>query len=434
MQTIADLRAKADALMLAGAPAEALQAYRSLLALQPTQVDVRLRIGDALMQLGAVRQAANVYGQVARYAAHAGYPFRALVAAELLRLLDPSLAILHEQIAQLYAAESPRLGVSARASLGDPDERLPKGFVLTSAPTTPTLIEAASHEGASLLGLEDCFPDRLPALPLFSRLTPSVLAAMFDQLQLVRTRPGEVIVQQGGPGDSFFVLARGAVRITQHSATGERELARLYAGAIFGEMALVRATPRHATVTSIEDCDLLRFDASALHAAQEEMQAVARTLDHFARERALENLLCTAPLFRPLNDEQRRSLLRRFVAYDVGPGSEILSEHQPGPGLFILWNGQAEVSKLDGAERLLIATLGEGDVFGEISILEDRLVTATVTATTDCRLLFLAREYFVKLVAAFPDIRSYVEGLKDQRLLDSHLQLEDTYVSDPGPG
>jgi len=203
-------------------------------------------------------------------------------------------------------------------------------------------------------------------------------------------------------------------------------LAKLHGGAIFGEMALVSAEPRSATVVAENDCDLLEFDKAALAAAASEVTTVATALDKFTRERLLTNLLATAPLFRPLDRTQRLDLARRFKALDVAPGTPIIREGDPGKGLYVVLSGGVEVWKTDDGEKVMLANLGPGQVFGEIALLHEEAATANVTATKQSTVLFLARELFQKLVEAIEEIREYVENLGDERLMDTRLSMENT--------
>jgi CRP-like cAMP-binding protein len=72
---------------------------------------------------------------------------------------------------------------------------------------------------------------------------------------------GETIVAEGDPGASMFVVARGEASVTLAQADGE--LARLRAGAFFGEMSLLTGDARSATVTAETDCELVEVSADA---------------------------------------------------------------------------------------------------------------------------------------------------------------------------
>lgn len=425
MQQIKDLRALADARLFGDDLEGALHAYALLLGLQPSDLDARLRVADSLLALGEVQRAAEVYAALARHAAHGGYPLRALVALKILSTLEPQLGALLRGIADLYAAGSPRLGRGVRLSPGDPEQALPPALRLDPRPARPDLIDAAARLGVDLDRIGAAYPALLPPIPLLSELPADSFAAMLEALSLRRVRAGETVVAEGEPGDAFYVLARGEVRVSKHLAHGDiASLASLHDGAIFGEMALVSDAPRTATVTAVRDCDLLVFDRSALAGASRLSTALATALDKFTRERLLHNLLATAPLFRPLEPKQRFDLARRFTPHDMVAGTDVIREGERGRGLFVLLSGEVDVWKVDGEEKVLLATLGAGEVFGEISLLKDAATSASVTAARDSTVLFLAREYFQRLVAAVPAIRAYVEGLSEGRLMDTQQILD----------
>jgi CRP/FNR family cyclic AMP-dependent transcriptional regulator len=79
---------------------------------------------------------------------------------------------------------------------------------------------------------------------------------------------GAVIVQEGEPGDSMFIMCQGEVQITkqltlmlEEDTPKERVMTRLKAadGVSFGEMALLENEVRSATVTALSDCLLLEL-------------------------------------------------------------------------------------------------------------------------------------------------------------------------------
>jgi CRP-like cAMP-binding protein len=76
---------------------------------------------------------------------------------------------------------------------------------------------------------------------------------------------GTAIVREGDPADALYVLVSGAVDVTSRGETGgpEQHLRTMPAGSWFGEIGLLEGIPRTATVTTREDCALLRMDGDA---------------------------------------------------------------------------------------------------------------------------------------------------------------------------
>ena len=72
------------------------------------------------------------------------------------------------------------------------------------------------------------------------------------------------MIRQGDPADRFYVIADGTVRVTQVPDGGgpEVELRTLGTGDVFGEIGILRGSPRTATVTATSDGTLLSLDAA----------------------------------------------------------------------------------------------------------------------------------------------------------------------------
>jgi CRP/FNR family transcriptional regulator, cyclic AMP receptor protein len=78
----------------------------------------------------------------------------------------------------------------------------------------------------------------------------------------------------------------------------------------------------------------------------------------------------------------------------------------------------------------VVANLGPGEVVGEIALLHDQPTTATVTARGNVGALFLPRDEFQKMVAAQPEVRTYLSSLSADRLAASREATASTEVFD----
>ena len=75
---------------------------------------------------------------------------------------------------------------------------------------------------------------------------------------------GEVIVKQGDPGDSMFIISTGEVRATVDKQGQDIPVATLKDGDFFGEMAVLSGEPRTATVTAVKNTELLELNRENL--------------------------------------------------------------------------------------------------------------------------------------------------------------------------
>ena len=428
LSTVAEARAQGERALTETRFEHALALFTLGLESQPQHLELRLRVADSLLAIGQVQRAALVYTTLARHAAHAGHPLLALVAIKILSTLEPALAPLVRGVADLYAEDMGRVGLGVRTVPPSEDAPLVRPLASMSALSGEALARAAEAVGADLSQVAYGYPDVLPPIPLLSELSRDDFTAVLQTVSLVRRREGDLVLRQGEPGASFFMVARGDLAVVRERAGSEAEqLATLHEGALFGEMALWSRSPRSANVR--RPADLLEFHVEALGHASEGTATIARALDKFTRERLVNNLIATAPLFRPLDRTQQLDLVRRFVGHEVAQQTDIIREGEPGRGLYVLLHGSVDVWKRDGAQKVLLATLGAGDVFGEMSLLHGAAATATVTAGQRSTVLFLAREYVERLMANVPKMREFLETLGDERAMDTRLWLDVTSPS-----
>jgi len=112
---------------------------------------------------------------------------------------------------------------------------------------------------------------RLLASPLFASLGEEELLAVVQGLEQRTFEPGDVLVTEGEPGRSLFILVAGKARVFVRSPTGhEMAVARLEEGQFFGEIAALSGRPRSATVTAAAPCEVLELAGPTL-------DAIART-------------------------------------------------------------------------------------------------------------------------------------------------------------
>lgn len=111
-------------------------------------------------------------------------------------------------------------------------------------------------------------------------------------------------------------------------------------------------------------------------------------------------LLRRVPLFADCSKRDLQTVARAVRPIPHRAGTMIAREGDPGVGLFILVDGVADVT-IGGKKR---ATLGPGDFFGEIALLDGGPRTASVTARTDVQLLGLTEWVFRGLMIEHPSI------------------------------
>jgi CRP-like cAMP-binding protein len=104
----------------------------------------------------------------------------------------------------------------------------------------------------------------LAKFTVFAELGEEELHTLIEQSATESYSAGERIINAGDSGHCMYVILSGSVSVTVKRGNGEIELARLFAGDFFGEVALVDDGPRSATVTATENCELLCITRTTL--------------------------------------------------------------------------------------------------------------------------------------------------------------------------
>ncbi len=121
---------------------------------------------------------------------------------------------------------------------------------------------------------------------------------------------------------------------------------------------------------------------------------------------AVAQRLAKLTLFTGIPEGRLAIALARAKPLEVGAGETVVRQGEPADRFYVILDGDFRVSQSEaGTAPRHLRTLGRDDVFGEIGLLAGASRTATVTATTDGRLLALDADDFLELVSSAPDLR-----------------------------
>ncbi len=116
---------------------------------------------------------------------------------------------------------------------------------------------------------------------------------------------------------------------------------------------------------------------------------------------------------------------------DYPKGTMIFSECQTGQDMFIIQEGQVEITKVADDNEVILAVLKKGDFFGEMALLENKPRSASAIAHTDCRLMTVNRRNFNQMVATQPQLIARLTTTLADRLWSMYRQLRNTAIQDP---
>jgi hypothetical protein len=122
--------------------------------------------------------------------------------------------------------------------------------------------------------------------PLFKDFSVDEMVAVIQGLNLITFEAGDIILTEGDPGDSLYMLTSGTVKAVKRNAAGKQvAVSEMTEGAFFGEISILTGQPRTATVVATSRCELLELDRPTLDSIVAAHPHVRQVLEQFSRER-----------------------------------------------------------------------------------------------------------------------------------------------------
>src|SRR5688500_18208670 len=142
--------------------------------------------------------------------------------------------------------------------------------------------------------------------------------------------------------------------------------------------------------------------------------------------------LAELPLVTMLPPDVRALVLERFEPGSFSFGTVILREGDAADAFYVLVSGRARVFKrTESGVEVALGVLRPGDSFGEAALITKSVRTASVRASGNCEVLRLDRASFDELVAAHPEIRTFLELQVKQRSLVNFFRQHATFARLP---
>ena len=220
-------------------------------------------------------------------------------------------------------------------------------------------------------------------------------------------KDGVLLTEQAAGGRMFFLI-RGEIALSLNG----KGLDVVRGGEILGEMSVITGSPRTATAIAKTDCLLIAMEAGQFQEALSRQPEFALMLMYMmlSRLRLTLSILCIrgglsgaaannsgcvlgGKLLNNIAAALGESAVVRFPK-----GRNIIVEGTTGVSMYALLQGTVAIS----IQGKAVETAGPGGVFGEMALVDSGPRAASVTATSDCKLLTINRESFMKLVKSNP--------------------------------
>ena len=148
----------------------------------------------------------------------------------------------------------------------------------------------------------------------------------------------------------------------------------------------------------------------------------------------MSDVLSRAPLFSALDDDAAAALRASMTEVTLPRGETLFREGDSGDCLYVITDGKIKLGRAaaDGRENIL-AILGPGEMFGELSLFDPKPRTATAVAVVDSTLMSLGHEALDQLLTGRPAVAESMLAALAQRLRRTNESLADLVFSDvPG--
>ncbi len=154
-----------------------------------------------------------------------------------------------------------------------------------------TAFQEPTGDGGGLfndpVGNEPAGGAQIVVSPLFKDFSVDELVAVIQGLKLLTFERGQMIIRQGDPGHSLYMLTAGTVRAFVKGADGKQQkVGDLEEGAFFGEVSILTGKPRTASIVATGHCELLELDRATLDSITGTHPHVMDVMREFAEQRA----------------------------------------------------------------------------------------------------------------------------------------------------
>jgi cAMP-dependent protein kinase regulator len=199
-----------------------------------------------------------------------------------------------------------------------------------------------------------------------------------------------------------------------------------YADALLGLGSTREAAEQYEATAKYYEENGLTVQAIAVRKKAEKAQGAAPAPAVVAAEAAaapgkseplFKQSVPKSPLFEVLGSEEREALVKEMELESHEEGAVIISEGEAGTSMYVITSGEVKVYTRGtmGSGSVYLAKLGEGDFFGEVSVLTGKPRTATITASRPTELLRLDKEKLDNALATYPGIRKVLDAFYKKR-------------------
>jgi hypothetical protein len=290
--------------------AKALDLLKLELKRRPKDVRLRLQQADALIGANRNREAIPVLMGLADEHASDGFTAKAIAFLKRIDKLEPGRQDVQDRLDRLVQEKVSRAtsAPTARPAMEFGFEEIDSSSEITLGSSfEPVAVPAPEEEGLlDLEGMDSIEIDDPPPpeptsvsqqarsflqTPLFEGFEQNELMAVIRGLQFLSFEPGDVLVGEGAPGNSMFIITSGRAKVWVRNPKGEYLMVKVLGeGDFFGEVSLISGKPRTATIVAAVETEVLELDKPTLDQIAQSHPHVKQVLSTYQKKRAQETV------------------------------------------------------------------------------------------------------------------------------------------------
>lgn len=294
-----------------------------------------------------------------------------------------------------------------------------------------------------------------------------------------------IILEDQPEAEQFYIIRQGKVIETRSaSPVGEDEGTNLTVGDFFGVISCMAKRARIETVQAMEDISAIVVKRDQFGALIQKNTPIAmKILRYFGKQLRFYDSTLTKLTFKSSIEEDPNNLFNigeyyfsnqkllpaayayiRYVKFcpdggfvpnakmkiaKINPnpdslqakkegfysvfndGQIIFLEHEPGAEMYIIQEGKVKITKLVNNNEVLLAVLKKGDIFGEMSLLDNKPRSASAIAFGQTKLMAVNKANFEPTVKNHPEIATRIIELLSERIWLIYKQLYNNMIKDP---
>ena len=233
---------------------------------------------------------------------------------------------------------------------------------------------------------------------------------------------GETIFEEGGPGESLFLIQTGRLRVLRGRGRHQQTLGYLFNGDHFGEGALMTGNGHRATIRASESTEILeisRRDFLGVTASNPQLRTYFETqvrnisYRNFTREIKIDTGKDVSEGMQFLFQSLKHEMLTQ--------GSVVVTQGEVGGHFYFVGNGTFHSVVRDGSEEKLLRELGPGDFFGVPALINGEEQESTIVAVTDTEVFYLTSQDFEVAIQKVESLASILTSSSTNYRIDSEV-------------